>query len=107
MTDQIEIPSDIVIRHWSRRLGQWLNKETGIDVFEEYASTHPELSVQYHGIGPSFTGSVQDWYDTLIETIADAIGNFLQRHFRPTHEVWVVRKRKYEYFFHIHRVRHI
>jgi hypothetical protein len=44
--------------HWSRRPGQFLNRETGVKIT---SSTAP----------PDFTGTVSEWYETLIETIND------------------------------------
>ncbi len=44
--------------HWSRRPGQFLNRETGVKITN---ATTP----------PDFTGTVSEWYETLIETIND------------------------------------
>jgi hypothetical protein len=44
--------------YWSRRPGNFVNKNTGKTVFVE-------------GQGPKFTGSVREWYETLIETMID------------------------------------
>ena len=44
--------------HWSRRPGQFLNRETGVRIT---SATAP----------PDFTGTVSEWYETLIETIND------------------------------------
>ena len=44
--------------HWSRRPGQFLNRETGTNAAN---ATSP----------PDFTGTVSEWYETLIETIND------------------------------------
>ena len=44
--------------HWSRRPGQFLDRHTGAKVT---ASTAP----------PDFTGTVSEWYETLVETIND------------------------------------
>jgi hypothetical protein len=44
--------------HWSRRPGQFLNRETGIRIT---TATTP----------PDFTGTVSEWYETLIETVND------------------------------------
>lgn len=48
--------------YWSRAPGKFVNKTTGAPI-----SLANSLS-----IGPAFTGTVQDWYQTLIETIIDA-----------------------------------
>jgi hypothetical protein len=44
--------------HWSRRPGQFLNRESGAKITS--TSTPPD-----------FTGTVSEWYETLIETIND------------------------------------
>ena len=53
---------------WSRAPGKFVNKLTGIEVARN-SSLRP---------GPQFTGTVRDWYETLIETIIDA-GNIIHR----------------------------
>ena len=47
---------------WSRAPGKFVNKVTGSEVARN-SSLRP---------GPQFTGTVRDWYETLIETIIDA-----------------------------------
>lgn len=47
---------------WSRAPGRFVNKYTGSEVSRS-TSTAP---------GPQFTGTVREWYETLIETITDA-----------------------------------
>ena len=44
--------------YWARSPGQFLNRETGIEVGASSAS-------------PDFTGTVSEWYETLLETIND------------------------------------
>ena len=44
--------------HWSRHPGKFLNRETGKEVGATTAA-------------PDFTGTVSEWYETLIETIND------------------------------------
>ena len=62
-----EILNDLVTQanganyYWSRAPGRFVNKATGAPV--QLASS---LS-----IGPAFTGTVREWYETLIETIID------------------------------------
>lgn len=69
-----EILSDLVTNanganlYWSRAPGKFVNKLTGANI--QMASS---LS-----IGPQFTGNVQEWYQTLIETIVDC-ANSIQR----------------------------
>jgi hypothetical protein len=43
--------------YWSRRPGKFVNKLTGVPV----------------DIGPVFTGTVREWYETLVETIYDIL----------------------------------
>ena len=45
--------------YWSRKPGKFLNRTTGLDVTNNGA------------ILPDFTGTVSEWYETLIETIND------------------------------------
>jgi hypothetical protein len=47
--------------YWSRAPGRFVNKLTGDPI-----SLSSSLS-----IGPSFTGTVREWYETLIETVID------------------------------------
>lgn len=54
--------------YWSRAPGKFVNKVTG--QAQTLASTT--------AIGPNFTGTVQDWYQTLIETIID-VANTIHR----------------------------
>jgi len=44
-------------RYWSRRPGQFLNRETGADITTS--------------LSPDFTGTVSEWYETLLESIND------------------------------------
>ena len=48
--------------YWSRAPGKFVNKLTGAEVARN-SSLRP---------GPQFTGTVRDWYETLIETVIDA-----------------------------------
>ena len=48
--------------YWSRAPGKFVNKTTGV----------PVTLANSLSIGPSFTGNVREWYETLIETIIDA-----------------------------------
>jgi hypothetical protein len=57
---------------WSRAPGKFVNKLTGAEITR---NTSASASFQP---GPTFTGTVQDWYSTLVETIIDA-GNIIQR----------------------------
>ena len=53
---------------WSRSPGKFVNKETGVEIAK--ASTLRP--------GPQFTGTVREWYETLVETIID-VANTIQR----------------------------
>lgn len=48
-----------LIRYWSRKPGKFVHKSTGADITNNGAWL------------PDFTGTVQDWYQTLMETIND------------------------------------
>ena len=49
--------------HWSRRPGKFLNRATGAQVGGDVANESM--------MGADFTGTVSEWYETLIETIND------------------------------------
>ena len=59
-----EILEDLIKRatagvlHWSRSPGLFVNRETGVEVGASSAA-------------PDFTGTVSEWYETLLETIND------------------------------------
>ena len=69
-----EILNDLVTQanganyYWSRAPGKFVNKTTGQSV-----SLASALS-----IGPAFTGTVREWYETLVETIID-VANTIHR----------------------------
>ncbi len=54
--------------YWSRAPGRFVNKNTGAPI-----TLPTSLS-----IGPQFTGTVREWYETLVETIIDC-GNTIHR----------------------------
>ena len=54
---------------WSRVPGRFVRKDTGADVGTI-------------GAGPSFTGTVREWYETLIETIIDVANNIHRKTLR-------------------------
>jgi len=54
--------------YWSRSPGKFLNKQTGQEVNRTNSLTP----------GPAFTGTVREWYETLIETIID-VANEIHR----------------------------
>jgi len=49
-------------QYWSRRPGKFLNRDTGAPIS---ASANEDL------LGADFTGTVSEWYETLLETIND------------------------------------
>ena len=49
-------------QYWSRRPGKFLNRDTGAPIS---TSANEEL------LGADFTGTVSEWYETLLETIND------------------------------------
>ena len=53
---------------WSRAPGKFVNKETGA-IVQRGSSLDP---------GPAFTGTVRDWYETLVETVID-VANTIHR----------------------------
>lgn len=54
--------------YWSRAPGRFVNKVTGQE----------PISSGQLSAGPAFYGDVQQWYETLVETIADA-GNYIHK----------------------------
>ncbi len=53
---------------WSRAPGKFVNKTTGLEITRNTSLTP----------GPAFTGTVREWYETLIETIID-VANEIHR----------------------------
>jgi hypothetical protein len=53
--------------YWSRSPGKFINKTTGTEVLRNTSAP-----------GPNFTGTVREWYETLIETIID-VANEIHR----------------------------
>jgi hypothetical protein len=54
--------------YWSRAPGKFVNKETGVEALQSGTTAS----------GPSFTGTVREWYETLVETIID-VANQIHR----------------------------
>lgn len=54
--------------YWSRAPGKFVNKQTGSEVLRSASLA----------AGPAFTGTVREWYETLIETIID-VSNEIHR----------------------------
>ncbi len=44
--------------YWSRVPGKFVNKRTGV-------------ALQFATLGPTFQGTVREWYETLVETLID------------------------------------
>lgn len=69
-----EILNDLVTQanganmYWSRAPGKFVNKLTGA----------PQQLASSLSIGPQFTGTVREWYETLVETIID-VANTIHR----------------------------
>jgi hypothetical protein len=66
--------------YWSRAPGKFLNKETGAE-----ATASSSLAG-----GPAFTGTVREWYETLIETIIDAANTIHRKTLRGSANFIVV-----------------
>jgi hypothetical protein len=66
--------------YWSRAPGKFVNKENGVPA---------ERSSSLAG-GPSFTGTVREWYETLIETIIDAANTIHRKTLRGSANFIVV-----------------
>jgi hypothetical protein len=66
--------------YWSRSPGKFLNKETGAE-----ASRSSSLNS-----GPSFTGTVREWYETLAETIIDCANTIHRKTLRGSANFIVV-----------------
>jgi hypothetical protein len=69
-----EILNDLVTQanganyYWSRAPGKFVNKTTG----------QPVTLASSLSIGPQFTGTVREWYETLVETVID-VANTIHR----------------------------
>lgn len=69
-----EILNDLVTQanganmYWSRAPGRFVNKLTG----------SPQTLASSLSIGPAFTGTVREWYETLVETVID-VANTIHR----------------------------
>jgi hypothetical protein len=65
---------------WSRSPGKFVNKETGVESTRA-SSLHP---------GPAFTGTVREWYETLVETIIDCANTIHRKTLRGSANFIVV-----------------
>jgi len=72
-----EVLNDLLVQanganlFWSRAPGKFVDKLTGQAITFDYTGNTENR-------GPTFTGTVRDWYETLVETIIDA-GNIIHR----------------------------
>ena len=66
--------------YWSRMPGKFVNKETGSEVSSTSSLTP----------GPAFTGTVREWYETLIETVIDAANTIHRKTLRGSANFIVV-----------------
>jgi len=66
--------------YWSRAPGKFVNKELGT----------PAEKVSSLAGGPSFTGTVREWYETLVETIIDAANTIHRKTLRGSANFIVV-----------------
>jgi hypothetical protein len=57
--------------YWSRIPGNFVRKDTGVTTTFRGASTYP-----------SFTGTVREWYETLVETVIDVANNIHRKTLR-------------------------
>lgn len=67
--------------YWSRAPGKFVNKHTGVCPW-------PTDSKPVFG-GPRFEGSVQEWYETFVETLVDASNTIFKRNLQPAQVVEV------------------
>ena len=66
--------------YWSRAPGKFVNKETGKEV-----TLSSSLAA-----GPAFTGTVREWYETLVETIIDCANTIHRKTLRGSANFCVV-----------------
>jgi hypothetical protein len=66
--NQLLLEASAARYYWSRAPGKFVNKQTGVESLRS-SSLSP---------GPAFTGTVREWYETLIETIID-VSNEIHR----------------------------
>ncbi len=69
---------------WSRSPGKFVNKRTGAEI------TQNNSSAAAQPVGPRFTGTVREWYETLIETIIDVSNEIHRRTLRGSANFIVV-----------------
>ena len=66
--------------YWSRAPGKFVNKDTGAEVSQTTSLTP----------GPSFSGTVREWYETLTETIIDCANSIHRKTLRGSANFIVV-----------------
>jgi len=76
-----EVLNDLLVQanganlFWSRAPGKFVNKLTGASIEVDGGAASDSAN---RPVGPAFTGTVRDWYETLVETIIDC-GNIIHR----------------------------
>jgi hypothetical protein len=81
-----EILNDLVLQanganyYWSRAPGKFVNKTTG----------SPVTLASSLSIGPAFTGTVREWYETLVETVIDVANTIHRKTLRGSANFMVV-----------------
>ena len=81
-----EILNDLVTQanganyYWSRAPGRFVNKTTG----------QPVTLASSLSIGPAFTGTVREWYETLVETVIDVANTIHRKTLRGSANFMVV-----------------
>ena len=84
-----EILNDLLMQadtnyYWSRMPGRFVNKSTGASI------THIPGSTSAVATGPSFTGTVREWYETLVETVIDVANEIHRKTLRGSANFMVV-----------------
>ena len=84
-----EILNDLLMQadtnyYWSRMPGRFVNKSTGASI------THIPGSTAAVATGPSFTGTVREWYETLVETVIDVANEIHRKTLRGSANFMVV-----------------
>jgi hypothetical protein len=74
---------NFITLHWNRKPGVFVNKNTGDQIYVA-------LSGEVGPIFPNFTGSVHEWYETLVETLIDC-RNQLHREAKMNSDKIIVR----------------
>ena len=73
--------------YWSRMPGRFVNKRNGANVFVDGGLA---ATVGSRPGGPSFTGTVREWYETLVETVIDVANEIHRKTLRGSANFCVV-----------------